>query len=246
VPTFRFARAARRNNCGGRRDSALSCGSPCAAGRCRQGKRRYCGYRRSDQGVGRVDILVNNAGDAWISHLLDTSDDDWRYSPTSTVGDVEVTGAGEVMLQVALTVGDDANLVVKLCDVDSAGLSTLITTGCSKRHITAACTARSVRDRPGLHLSYPAFVDLISRARWASFSRQHFGCGLSARMAHSAQSSAASCSRRRPPSAVTIPVVPAASEVLRGLLPLQNLARAAAAMTPSYKIENDVVQEPSR
>lgn len=34
--------------------------------------------------LGRVDILVNNAGDAWISHMLDTSDDDWRYSSTST------------------------------------------------------------------------------------------------------------------------------------------------------------------
>ena len=30
--------------------------------------------------LGRVDVLVNNAGDAWISHMLDTSDDDWRYS----------------------------------------------------------------------------------------------------------------------------------------------------------------------
>jgi 3-oxoacyl-[acyl-carrier protein] reductase len=27
----------------------------------------------------RIDILVNNAGDAWLSHMLDTTDEEWRY-----------------------------------------------------------------------------------------------------------------------------------------------------------------------
>jgi 3-oxoacyl-[acyl-carrier protein] reductase len=26
-----------------------------------------------------IDILVNNAGDGWLSHMLDTTDEEWRY-----------------------------------------------------------------------------------------------------------------------------------------------------------------------
>jgi 3-oxoacyl-[acyl-carrier protein] reductase len=29
--------------------------------------------------LGRIDILVNNAGDAWLSHALNTTDEEWRY-----------------------------------------------------------------------------------------------------------------------------------------------------------------------
>jgi len=29
--------------------------------------------------LGRLDILVNNAGDGWLSHALDTTDEEWRY-----------------------------------------------------------------------------------------------------------------------------------------------------------------------
>lgn len=29
--------------------------------------------------LGRIDILVNNAGDAWLTHMLDTTDEEWRY-----------------------------------------------------------------------------------------------------------------------------------------------------------------------
>jgi NAD(P)-dependent dehydrogenase (short-subunit alcohol dehydrogenase family) len=28
---------------------------------------------------GRVDILVNNTGDAWLTHTLNTTDEEWRY-----------------------------------------------------------------------------------------------------------------------------------------------------------------------
>jgi 3-oxoacyl-[acyl-carrier protein] reductase len=28
---------------------------------------------------GRIDILVNNAGDAWLTHTLNTTDEEWRY-----------------------------------------------------------------------------------------------------------------------------------------------------------------------
>src|SRR5208283_2805617 len=29
--------------------------------------------------LGRIDILVNNAGDAWLSHALNTTDEEWVY-----------------------------------------------------------------------------------------------------------------------------------------------------------------------
>jgi 3-oxoacyl-[acyl-carrier protein] reductase len=29
--------------------------------------------------LGGIDILINNAGDGWLAHMLDTSDEDWRY-----------------------------------------------------------------------------------------------------------------------------------------------------------------------
>lgn len=29
--------------------------------------------------LGRVDVLINNAGDAWFGHMLDTTDEQWRY-----------------------------------------------------------------------------------------------------------------------------------------------------------------------
>jgi 3-oxoacyl-[acyl-carrier protein] reductase len=35
-----------------------------------------------DQTIGqlrRIDILVNNAGDAWVGHMVNTTDEEWRY-----------------------------------------------------------------------------------------------------------------------------------------------------------------------
>ncbi len=29
--------------------------------------------------LGRIDILVNNAGDAWVGHMVNTTDEEWRY-----------------------------------------------------------------------------------------------------------------------------------------------------------------------
>src|SRR6266446_462971 len=31
------------------------------------------------QHLGRVDVLVNNAGDAWVGHMVTTTDEEWRY-----------------------------------------------------------------------------------------------------------------------------------------------------------------------
>ncbi len=29
--------------------------------------------------LGRIDVLVNNAGDAWVGHMVNTTDEEWRY-----------------------------------------------------------------------------------------------------------------------------------------------------------------------
>lgn len=31
------------------------------------------------QHLGRIDVLVNNAGDAWVGHMVTTTDEEWRY-----------------------------------------------------------------------------------------------------------------------------------------------------------------------
>jgi NAD(P)-dependent dehydrogenase (short-subunit alcohol dehydrogenase family) len=29
--------------------------------------------------LGRIDVLVNNVGDAWVGHMVNTTDEEWRY-----------------------------------------------------------------------------------------------------------------------------------------------------------------------
>lgn len=198
-----------------------------------------------------VDPTVGTCAGLWdptalgVGMPMDQTLDDLRsltYTTEPFTEDVEVTGAGEVMLRAALTTSDDANLVAKLCDVDSDGLSTLITTGLLKAshhrgseqpdalrndevygfRIPLFSTSYLVRSGHRLRLSISG-VDFPHV--WPTRDNPEL------RILHGGDR----------PSAVTIAVVPAASEVLRGPLPRQNLARAAAAVTPRYKIENDVV-----
>lgn len=198
-----------------------------------------------------VDPTVGTCAGLWdptalgVGMPMDQTPDDLRsltYTTEPLVGDVEVTGAGEVMLQAALTVGNDANLVAKLCDVDSAGLSTLITTGLLKAsHHRGSAQPEAL----GTDQVYSFRIPLLSTS-YLVRSGHRLRVSISGAdfphvwpTQHNPELRVLHGGDR--PSAVTIPVVPTASEVLRGPLPRQNLARAAAAMTPRYKIENDVV-----
>lgn len=138
--------------------------------------------------------------------------------------------------------GDDANLVAKLCDVDSGGVSTLITTGLLKAsHRRGSAQPEAPQTDEVYEFRIPLFSTsyLVRRGHRlrVSISGSDFPhvwptqYNPELRIFHGG----------RRPSAVTIPVVPAAPEELPGPSPRPNLARAAAAMTPRYKIETDVV-----
>jgi len=67
-----------------------------------------------------------------VGHPIDQGPDDLRsltYTSEPLAEAIEISGAPEVRLEAALEDGDDANLVVKLCDVAPDGSSALITTG---------------------------------------------------------------------------------------------------------------------
>ncbi len=67
-----------------------------------------------------------------VGHPIDQGPDDLRsltYTSAPLSEALEISGAPEAVLVAALEAGDDANLVVKLCDVAPDGASALITTG---------------------------------------------------------------------------------------------------------------------
>jgi putative CocE/NonD family hydrolase len=67
-----------------------------------------------------------------VGNPLDQSADDARsiaFTGDPLAEPLEVTGSPVATLQVSVEEGEDANLVVKLCEVSPAGYSTLITTG---------------------------------------------------------------------------------------------------------------------
>jgi putative CocE/NonD family hydrolase len=85
-----------------------------------------------------ADPSVGTAAGLWdpmslgIGLPLDQSEDDARsiaFTGEPLDEPLEITGSPEAVLHVALQTGEDANLVVKLCEVSPSGYSTLITTG---------------------------------------------------------------------------------------------------------------------
>ncbi len=67
-----------------------------------------------------------------VGHPIDQGPDDLRsltYTGAPLDAPLEISGAPEAVLVAALEDGEDANLVVKLCDVAPDGASALITTG---------------------------------------------------------------------------------------------------------------------
>jgi putative CocE/NonD family hydrolase len=157
--------------------------------------------------------------------------------------DLEISGAGEARVFAELKSGEDANLVVKLCDVDPAGTSSLITTGLLKataRVSTAKLVpvslgevaefkvplwSTSYRVASGHRLRVSVSCSDFPRI-WPTPSnpeiRLHFG-GVRG-------------------SAVTIPTVPNRSGGIKGPEIRRPPAPAPlSAMTPTWKIERDLV-----
>lgn len=94
---------------------------------------------REEQGENyRADPTVGTAAGLWdpmalgVGLPLDQTEDDLKslaFTSEPMPEDVEITGAPEAVIHAAITSGEDANLVAKLCDVDPEGGSALITSG---------------------------------------------------------------------------------------------------------------------
>src|SRR5271163_3732091 len=94
---------------------------------------------REEQGEDyHADPTIGAAAGLWDPMALgvglpqDQTDDDLKSLAFTTAPlseDIEISGAPEAIIHAALTEGQDANLVAKLCDVDPDGGAALITTG---------------------------------------------------------------------------------------------------------------------
>jgi hypothetical protein len=178
---------------------------------------------------------------------MDQTPDDVRsltYTTEPLADDVEVAGAGEVVLYAALLDGDDAHLVAKLCDVDPEGRSTLITTGWLKASHREG-SDKPVRLKSGevYEFRVPLFSTsyLVKRANrlrvsvsGADFphvwpSRQN----AQLRFFHGGEHA----------SNVTLPVAPAQKAAVDGPMPrpVTEPHPRPGVMTPRYKIETDMV-----
>jgi uncharacterized protein len=197
-----------------------------------------------------VDPTVGICAGLWdptglgVGMPMDQTSDDLRsltYTTPALDTDLEVTGAAEVRLYAALTSGDDANLVAKLCDVEPDGKSVLITTGLLKAsHCSGSAQPQQLRRGEVYEFRIPLFSTsyLLRRGHrlrvsisgsdfphvWPSPTNpelQIFHGGARA-------------------SSLILPVVTSRAE-LQGPVPRPNPIRPVAAMTPHYKIETDFV-----
>jgi putative CocE/NonD family hydrolase len=197
-----------------------------------------------------VDPTVGTCAGLWdptglgVGMPLEQTLDDLRsltFTTTPLDDDTEVTGAGELRLHAAFKRGDEANLVAKLCDVDAAGKSTLISTGMLKASHRKG-SAQSAPLQGGEVYEFPIRLFstsyLIRRGHrvrvsisgadfphiWPTPSNpeiQVFWGGEHA-------------------SSLMLPVV-SRTEDLRGPIPQANFNRPVATMTPRYRIETDFV-----
>lgn len=210
------------------------------------------GHAQSEEGAESyaVDPTVGTCAGLWDPTLLgvgmptDQTSDDLRslsYTTEPLDDDFEVTGAAEVTLYAALTSGDEANLVAKLCDVEPAGKSVLITTGLLKTsHRKGSAHPQQLQHGE----VYEFRIPLISTSYLIR-------CGHRLRISISGADFPHVWPTRTNPelqlfrggqlaSSVILPVV-GTTEELPGPLPRPNLNRPVAAMTPRYKIETDLV-----
>jgi hypothetical protein len=208
---------------------------------------------REEQGENyRADPTIGTAAGLWdpmglgVGLPQDQSEDDLKslaFTTEPLSDDIEISGAAQAVLHAALTEGEDANLVAKLCDVDPDGGSALITTGWLKAsHRTSKAKREKLKNGEAYEFKIPL---------WSTSYRVPKG--------HQIRLSV-SCSdfphlwpdRQKPElrvffggkraSSVSLPAVPASNEKLRGM----EIRPPAATPPPSprrpvWKIERDLV-----
>jgi uncharacterized protein len=207
---------------------------------------------REEQGeTYRADPTIGAAAGLWDPMALgvglpqDQTDDDQKslaFTTEPLAEDIEISGAPEVVIHAAITEGEDANLVVKLCDVDPDGGSALITTGWLKAsHRTSYAQREKLRTGQAYEFKIPL---------WSTAYRVPKG--------HSIRLSV-SCSdfphlwpdRKKPEirvffggkraSSITLPAIPASKEQLRGMEIRPPAAPPPPSpMRPRWKIERDL------
>jgi hypothetical protein len=207
---------------------------------------------REEQGENyRADPTVGTAAGLWDPMALgvglpqDQTDDDLKslaFTSEPLAEELEISGAPEAVIHAAITNGDDANLVAKLCDVDPDGGSELITTGWLKAsHRTSHARREKLRSGEAYEFRIPL---------WSTAYRVPKGhqIGLSV-----------SCSDfphlwpdpKEPEirvffggkraSSISLPAVPVSAERLRGMEIRPPAAEPPApAMRPIWKIERDL------
>jgi putative CocE/NonD family hydrolase len=207
---------------------------------------------REEQGENyRANPTIGAAAGLWDPMALgvglpqDQTDDDLKSLAFTTAPlseDIEISGAPAAVIHAALTEGQDANLVAKLCDVDPDGGAALITTGWLKAsHRTSGARRESLRIGEAYEFKIPL---------WSTSYRVPKG--------HQIRLSV-SCSdfphlwpdREKPEirvffggkraSSISLPAVPAAKEPLRGMEIRPPAAPPPpSAMRPIWKIERDL------
>ncbi len=197
-----------------------------------------------------VDPTIGTCAGLWdptalgVGMPMDQTSDDLRsltFTSEPLKEDLEVTGAGEAKIYAAVTSGDEAHLVAKLCDIEPAGKSTLITTGLLKAsHHNGSSHPEELRSGHVYEFRIPLFSTsyLVRRGHrlrisisgadfphvWPTPSNPELQVFLGGARA----------------SSVILPVVDR-HEDLSGPPPRPNPNRPAVAMTPRYKIETDLV-----
>jgi uncharacterized protein len=207
---------------------------------------------REEQGENyRANPTIGAAAGLWDPMALgvglpqDQTDDDLKslaFTTEPLSEDIEISGAPAAVIHAALTEGQDANLVAKLCDVDPDGGAALITTGWLKAsHRTSGARRESLRIGEAYEFKIPL---------WSTSYRVPKG--------HQIRLSV-SCSdfphlwpdREKPEirvffggkraSSISLPAVPAAKVPLRGMEIRPPAAPPPpAAMRPIWKIERDL------
>ncbi len=176
----------------------------------------------------------------------DQTEDDMKslaFTSGRLTEDLEISGAPEAVIHAAITKGEDANLVAKLCDVDPNGGSALITTGWLKAsHRNSHARPEKLRTNEAYEFKIPL---------WSTAYRVPKG--------HQVRLSV-SCSDfphlwpdpKKPEirvffggkraSSISLPAIPASKDSLAGMEIRPPAAPPApSAMRPIWKIEKDLV-----
>jgi putative CocE/NonD family hydrolase len=208
---------------------------------------------REEQGENyRADPTVGTAGGLWdpmalgVGLPLDQTDDDRKslaFTSEPLSEDVEITGAPAAIVHAAITSGEDANLVAKLCDVDPEGGSSLITTGWLKASHRES-SARPSRPRPGEAQEYK--IELWStsyRVPRGHQIRLSISCSDFPRIWPDAvKPEIRVFFGGKRASSIALPVVPAAQEPARGpAVRAPESIPPRPGFMPIWKIERDLV-----